>query len=152
MTTHKLKTLPHYFDAVWSGRKTFEIRFDDRGYQTGDTVALREFDRHAECECSAGRVHADDCARYTGREITAVIGWVTGSMPGAGNQRGFNGGGYLVLALNHIRKNPDTTPLARGGIVADSVTFVMNEGDQPPASPAAIAEAVHASAQRKGRV
>lgn len=29
---HDLKILPTYFDDVAKGRKTFELRFDDRGY------------------------------------------------------------------------------------------------------------------------
>ena len=44
MKTHGLKTLPVYFDAVDSGAKTFEIRNNDRDFQTGDWLELREFD------------------------------------------------------------------------------------------------------------
>ena len=32
---HDLKILPTYFDDVAKGRKTFELRFDDRGYFEG---------------------------------------------------------------------------------------------------------------------
>jgi hypothetical protein len=28
---HELKTWPKYFDLLWTGRKTFEIRRDERG-------------------------------------------------------------------------------------------------------------------------
>lgn len=41
--THHLKTLPVYFDAVRRGDKTFEIRKNDRDFQTGDTLVLQEF-------------------------------------------------------------------------------------------------------------
>jgi hypothetical protein len=41
---HYLKTLPVYFDAVRRGDKTFEIRKNDRDFQTGDTLVLKEFD------------------------------------------------------------------------------------------------------------
>lgn len=38
---HDLKILPTYFDDVAKGRKTFELRFDDRGYFEGDLLLLR---------------------------------------------------------------------------------------------------------------
>lgn len=41
---HILKTQKNYFAAIKEGRKTFEIRYDDRGFQAGDTVTLREYD------------------------------------------------------------------------------------------------------------
>lgn len=40
---HALKTLPEYFDAVIRGRKTFEIRLNDRDFHVGDYLALNEF-------------------------------------------------------------------------------------------------------------
>jgi hypothetical protein len=42
MKTHELKTDPVGFDAVVEGRKKFEIRFDDRGYEVGDELVLRK--------------------------------------------------------------------------------------------------------------
>jgi len=36
--THKLKLRKEYADAVLSGDKSFEIRFDDRCYQKGDYI------------------------------------------------------------------------------------------------------------------
>lgn len=48
---HELKILPEYFEAVKDGRKTWEIRKDDRGYKDGDILFLREYEK----------------GRYTGR-------------------------------------------------------------------------------------
>jgi hypothetical protein len=41
---HDLKCLPAYFHAVCRGDKPFEVRRDDRGYQKGDVLNLREYD------------------------------------------------------------------------------------------------------------
>lgn len=40
---HELKILPEYFKAVKSGLKNFELRYNDRGFEVGDTVILREY-------------------------------------------------------------------------------------------------------------
>ncbi|MDS1006420.1 DUF3850 domain-containing protein [Clostridium sporogenes] len=37
---HRLKTLSKYFNAVCDGKKTFEIRKDDRNFEIGDTFIL----------------------------------------------------------------------------------------------------------------
>ena len=41
MTTHRLKTLPVPFFDVRDGRKTFELRKNDRDYQVGDLLYLQ---------------------------------------------------------------------------------------------------------------
>lgn len=44
MTTHELKCWPKFFQDVWDGKKTFEVRKgNDRTYEVGDEVILREF-------------------------------------------------------------------------------------------------------------
>lgn len=40
---HHLKILPEYFDSVTNGEKTFEIRKNDRDFQIGDEVYLKEW-------------------------------------------------------------------------------------------------------------
>lgn len=43
MSEHDLKCWPEFFAPLWSRDKTFEIRQNDRGYQEGDTLVLREW-------------------------------------------------------------------------------------------------------------
>ena len=52
---HRLKIMPEFFQAVVDGRKTIELRKDDRGYKVGDELVLCEWDGQAftgrECRC-----------------------------------------------------------------------------------------------------
>lgn len=43
MKVHILKTTQPYFDEVVSGRKRFEYRHNDRDYNKGDVLVLREY-------------------------------------------------------------------------------------------------------------
>ncbi|HYE69382.1 MAG TPA: DUF3850 domain-containing protein [Anaerovoracaceae bacterium] len=43
MHVHHLKAWPEFYQALRSGRKTFEFRFDDRDYLAGDVLLIREF-------------------------------------------------------------------------------------------------------------
>jgi len=40
--THELKIISVYFGAVKDGRKTFEVRKNDRDYKVGDILLLEE--------------------------------------------------------------------------------------------------------------
>jgi hypothetical protein len=60
---HELKTWPEPYDAVESGAKLHEIRVYDRPYCVGDTLRLRRWDPATK--------------RYTGRETTRVITYIT---------------------------------------------------------------------------
>lgn len=42
--THELKILPKYFNEVYSGNKTFEVRKNDRNFKVGDMLILKEWD------------------------------------------------------------------------------------------------------------
>jgi hypothetical protein len=45
MKVHELKTWPDQFHAIFNGeRKTCEFRRDDRGFEEGDCLHLREYD------------------------------------------------------------------------------------------------------------
>ena len=89
---HDLKTHPPYFAKVYSGEKPFEIRLNDRDFQRGDTLMLREYDP----EC--GKVQAmgspDPC--YTGRWVQAEVTYITsyGQKPG-----------YVVMGIKMIERN-----------------------------------------------
>lgn len=62
---HELKTDPQVFQAVWDHLKTFEIRNNDRGFQEGDVLHLKET-QHSGEEMANGAPLI-----YTGREIKA---------------------------------------------------------------------------------
>lgn len=47
MNIHMLKIAPTFFEAVSTGKKTFEIRKDDRGFEVGDVLVLTEYDAEA---------------------------------------------------------------------------------------------------------
>lgn len=60
--THYLKTLPEYFEDVLSGKKSFEVRKDDRNpkFAPGDKLILQEYMKTSETGVYTGRViHAD---------------------------------------------------------------------------------------------
>jgi hypothetical protein len=39
--THELKIADKFYHAVWSGKKTFEVRKDDRNFQVGDHIVFK---------------------------------------------------------------------------------------------------------------
>ncbi|MHC5319515.1 DUF3850 domain-containing protein [Listeria kieliensis] len=59
--THELKLLPLYFKEAKNGRKYFEIRKNDRDFQTGDVIILREHDG----------------LTYSGDKLTGIITFIT---------------------------------------------------------------------------
>jgi ASC-1-like (ASCH) protein len=62
MQTHYLKTWVEYFQAVKLGRKSFEVRLNDRNYQVGDTLILQEWDQAIQ--------------EYTGEEFSVVVTYI----------------------------------------------------------------------------
>jgi Domain of unknown function (DUF3850) len=63
MTEHVLKCWPEYFAKVLSGEKRFEIRRNDRRFQAGDPVTLREYEPGTDT--------------YTGAELRFRVGYMT---------------------------------------------------------------------------
>ncbi len=62
MVVIKKKILAEYFDAVASGKKTYELRLGDMVVAEGDTLLLQEWN--------------PDTEQYTGREISKQVTYV----------------------------------------------------------------------------
>lgn len=84
----ELKIDPQYFEDVCRRRKRAEVRYNDRDYQTGDTLILREYDRKKNT--------------YTGRRLIAVITHVLSNFPDGLKK------GYVVLSIKLIIGNAQT--------------------------------------------
>ena len=59
---HYLKTWPEPFEAMRAGRKTFELRKNDRGFAVGDMLDLQEWEPGP--------------MRYTGRSILVRVTYI----------------------------------------------------------------------------
>lgn len=90
--THELKTWPIYFEAIWDGRKTFELRRNDRNYRTGDRLVLHEYDPEREM--------------YLGRVIIAAVTYkMVGGVFGLDMD-------YCVMGLQIIGQTDEQAPTA----------------------------------------
>lgn len=91
MVVHELKTWPTFFEQVLCGDKTFEFRNNDRAYQKGDHIKLREFEFHR---------NSAEHYKYTGRELLVEITFVLGG------EAPFNGspnlGRWVILAIRKV--------------------------------------------------
>lgn len=88
---HELKTDPLMFERILTGVKTFELRKDDRGYQAGDVLVLREYDLHKPHECDDLKCSQN---RWTGRALHKQIGFVA-----KGTFYGLALGEFAILSL-----------------------------------------------------
>ena len=78
MIVHDLKIWPEYFERVKTGLKTFELRKDDRNFQVGDELLLREFNES-----------------YTGNICHRKITYILSGSQGIEK-------GYVILGLEKI--------------------------------------------------
>lgn len=63
MGKHDLKIWPEFFTAIVEGKKTFEIRVNDRDFKVGDILILREWHNLLE--------------KYTGRIVSRKVTYIT---------------------------------------------------------------------------
>lgn len=59
---HKVKCLARHFKHIKAGRKTADIRYNDRGYMLGDAIEFAEY--------------LAETNTYTGRTVSALISYV----------------------------------------------------------------------------
>lgn len=76
---HPLKTWPRYFTDIITGRKTFEVRKDDRDFAVGDVLELLEWDPGTK--------------QYTGRRAFHRVTYI---LPG---DSGFLPDGTVVMSI-----------------------------------------------------
>ena len=76
---HNLKILPEYFDAIVSGKKTFEVRFNDRDYQVDDILLLQEW--------------VD--GQYTGRSLEVKVTYLL-------DNPNYCKEGYVIMSINRL--------------------------------------------------
>jgi hypothetical protein len=113
---HWLKTWPQFFQAVFDGVKTFEVRRDDRGFELGDTLYLQEY-------------HPANgyTGRLVGREVTYILRSGEGDF---GIEPGFVVMGLRKIQLSSLSSRepeaaPETTLYALLGELHDA----LGDGD-----------------------
>lgn len=85
MKIHVLKTWPDYFKLIKSGKKTFELRKNDRDYKVGDRLDLMEYDPNKE--------------EFTGDHIHVFITHILSDNPFIDLK------GSVILSINHNELN-----------------------------------------------
>jgi hypothetical protein len=71
---HDLKIWPQFFKPVSEGRANFQFRKNDRDYQEGDTLRLREWDQTIEEPYGPGE--GGKYKGYTGREVLVKVDYI----------------------------------------------------------------------------
>lgn len=102
MKKHELKMLPQYFQAVWDGIKTFELRKDDRDYQRGDILVLKEWDG----------------AKYTGSALCVKVTYILQDAEKYGLKDG-----YIIMGIRRVADNSDFKPITH----ADRIRAMSDE-------------------------
>lgn len=130
MAEHDLKCSPEPFAALITGAKTHEFRRDDRGFQVGDVLRLREWDPTP--RPWRGDIEDDRARGYTGRELRRRVTYIS---------RGPDWGippGYVVMSLAELGP-----PIGKVVAVHDDGAVSVALGFEPtqpeaPRSPPAI--------------
>jgi Domain of unknown function (DUF3850) len=90
LKVHELKTWPDPFLELKGGKKHHEFRRDDRGFQAGDVLVLREF-------CPPPEQREGLAGTYTGRVLARRVTSIT---------RGGSFGvpeGYAVMSVEDMK-------------------------------------------------
>ena len=81
MKTHELKTWPVFYNAISRGLKTFELRKNDRDFQAGDKLILKEWSPKTE--------------KYTGLFMTKDVKYILHGSGKLGLKKG-----YCIMSLD----------------------------------------------------
>lgn len=76
---HELKIAPKYFQKILSKEKNFEFRYNDRNYQIGDILKLKEYND----------------GKYTGRETSVKITYILQNFEGLKDN-------YVILSIKPL--------------------------------------------------
>lgn len=87
---HDLKCIQPFFKEIWAGKKTWELRKDDRGFAIGDGLKLSEYDPELQC--------------YTGLRINARITTMLGAGSGLADQIGGLKKDYCILGIEIVSR------------------------------------------------
>ena len=87
--THYIKIKECYADAIMDGRKTFEVRLNDRGYNSGDYVCFMVF---------------DEGIRNFAHKLDGEVFRITYVHSGLGMQDG-----YVVFGIERVDKRSDVS-------------------------------------------
>lgn len=80
--THDIKCWPRYYYKIETGQKTYELRKNDRDYQTGDLLLIQEFQ--------------PDTQQYTGRHHLQQVSHILHG-PAFGLKKG-----YCIMSLRRV--------------------------------------------------
>ncbi len=80
---HELKCWPIFFERIRANEKLFEVRVNDRGFQSGDQLSLLEYDPAN--------------GTYSGRQMGATVGYLMTPQVARGLQAD-----YCVFALLNV--------------------------------------------------
>ena len=114
---HILKIKPEYFQAQAEGKKNFEIRKNDRNFNVGDELWLREYDPIAEA--------------YTEKSLVVKVTYITSYM----QQKdyvvlGTKFEAFVCSRCHDECELEETTKLSNGEYICDFCKFILKEDEQ----------------------
>ncbi|CAO0822454.1 putative DUF3850 domain-containing protein [Desulfarculales bacterium] len=91
---HELKEWPEFFVHTLSGRKKFQLRLNDRDFQVGDELLIKEWDNKGEYGSPAEKTEP---VGYTGRAVVLRVDYIMRSEDTRGVESKF-----VPIALGYI--------------------------------------------------
>ena len=81
MKTHELKCWPKFFEPIVEGRKKFDVRNNDRGFEVGDILHFREWN--------------PDTEKYSGLDFKVEVTYMA-------DNPDWLRPGYVVMSINSV--------------------------------------------------